>query len=537
MSESSDIGAAPQSSGAGVDRRWLAAAVAAITLGGLLLRLSSFDDPLLDDELSTYFIASASGLGGAIDLVRSDLEVTPPLYFALAWLTEGLGDPAIGLRLWPMLAGLATIPLTALLGTWTVGRRAAIVAALIVALSPFLILESADARAHPVMLVLVLVSTLALVRAVGGGRTGWWVAYAAFSCAAIWTHYTCVFVLAGQFAWAFLLFPKARPALIAANVAVAIGYLPWLVTGFPEDQSSPGNLIEILHPFGIESAGTDLARWSIGQPYVPLDSVPGDIAVAIFLAGLAVAAVGVLLAVRAAGDRAGWRPSDGLLLVIVLALATPVGEVLYSIVIGSLLTPRNLIASWPGLALALGALVSAPAKPLRIAATALVVGAFAIGAVMMLDADNQRPDYDAAAEYIEASGDPDAPVIEQPYSSNPLSPLEVSLNDPGRSIHQRHPVYRVGTPTRRAQERARDEGLPPVARLPAPTTEELGRKAASRARGGELFVVTPEPPASLPIDYVGPILEAIPSRLEEIDRREFPGVRRVTVRVFRVRPR
>ncbi len=48
----------------------------------------------------------------------------------------------------------------------TVGRRAALVAAALTALSPFLIFYSAEARGYELMIALVLVSTLALLRAV-----------------------------------------------------------------------------------------------------------------------------------------------------------------------------------------------------------------------------------------------------------------------------------------------------------------------------------------------------------------------------------
>ena len=65
-----------------------------LTLGGLLLRLPSFDDSLFGDEVSTYFIVTGHGVGQVLDWVRSDLEVTPPLFFVLAWATHSFGEPA-----------------------------------------------------------------------------------------------------------------------------------------------------------------------------------------------------------------------------------------------------------------------------------------------------------------------------------------------------------------------------------------------------------------------------------------------------------
>src|SRR5205085_11633972 len=102
---------------------------------GLLLRLSSLSNSLFGDELSTYYAVAGHGLGRTLQIVRSDQELNPPLYFALAWLFARLGDTPEALRLPSMLAGTAAIPLTYLLGMRTVGRRAAIIGAALVATS------------------------------------------------------------------------------------------------------------------------------------------------------------------------------------------------------------------------------------------------------------------------------------------------------------------------------------------------------------------------------------------------------------------
>ena len=57
------------------------------------------------------------GVGSVIHIdPQGDQEGTPPLFFLLAWLTKGI-DGAEGLRIVPLLAGLASIPLTYLLGS------------------------------------------------------------------------------------------------------------------------------------------------------------------------------------------------------------------------------------------------------------------------------------------------------------------------------------------------------------------------------------------------------------------------------------
>ena len=98
------------------------------------------------------------------------------------------------------------------IGARTVGRKAGVVAAALTALAPFMIFYSSEARAYQLAIVLVLLSTLALLNAVRDGRTGWWVAYAACSCAAVYTHYTSAFPLAAQLLWVLWAHPRrARP--------------------------------------------------------------------------------------------------------------------------------------------------------------------------------------------------------------------------------------------------------------------------------------------------------------------------------------
>ena len=104
-------------------------------------------------------------------------------------------------RWWP---GVATIPLVYLLGVRTVGSPAALVAAALTALSPFMIYYSAEARGYALMMALVALSTLAMLLAVDTRRTALvGPVRASARCAAVYTHYTCVFVL-------------GRPARVAA---------------------------------------------------------------------------------------------------------------------------------------------------------------------------------------------------------------------------------------------------------------------------------------------------------------------------------
>jgi mannosyltransferase len=541
--------------------RLLALVVGAITVVGLAVRLVSFGDSLFGDETSTYFIVTGHSLSRVVDLLQGNsVDLNPPLSFALAWATAKLGDPAQTARLVSLVAGTAAIPLTYLLGCWTVGRPAGLVGAALMALSPFLIFYGTEARSYGLVLLLVLLSTLALLRALQTRRFAWWAGYAACSCAALYTHYPPVFVLAAQFAWAFWAWPRARRALIAANAAAAVAYLPWLPSLIDNTHSQGAKTIGILEPFGLHAIRIDLGRWAVGHPYIPLATVPGRLAVTMLVAGLAAGTIGAALSIRRAGAGARLpRPSPGAVLVLLLCLATPVGAALISAFGDSIWDARNLTPSWPGLALAAGAVVTGARGMWRIAAISLVVGSFTIGAAKMLRVATHRPDYKAAASFIDRAGPPAAPLVEVPAPSpGPLTPLgDIALNRYGQSTAAHRPVLRLGAPPLDALLHAR-----PYAPVAATPPDVVARRAAALARGGTLFLAAPGsaplaalrrgavtaegaglgpalgagPPLAFATAALNPLhafLAALPSRFHHVETKTFRGFLPVSVYVFR----
>ena len=183
--------------------------LAGLTIIALALRLPSFGDSLWGDELSSNYVINGFGIGNVLEVTQSDQEGTPPLFFLLTWLTKGFGDTE-GLRVVSLLAGLAAIPVTYLLGERTVGRPAGMVGAALVALSPFQIFYATEARAYALTMLCCLLAALTLVLAIESGRTRWWVAYSLSVAAAAYTHYTAVFVLIALFGWAFLALARGR---------------------------------------------------------------------------------------------------------------------------------------------------------------------------------------------------------------------------------------------------------------------------------------------------------------------------------------
>lgn len=488
-------------------------------------------------------MTTGHSIGQVIDIVQGPQEVTPPLYPIVAGLTQGIGDSLNSLRWVSLLAGVACIPLTYLLGVRTVGRRAALVGAGVMALSPFMIFYATEARAYALMMLLVLGSSLALLQALEGPRRRWWALYAALSCAAMYTHYTAAFVLLGQAAWALGFHRHAWKWLVGANVAAAVAYLPWL-SSYQADKDSPGaDLIGVLQPFGLDAFTQDVLHWAVSHPGLNFSvrEMPGDVALALMALALVIAAA-VTAVELLSRERALRRPGEGVILVLVLAAVTPVLAGIYSAVDVSIFLPRNLIAGSPGLALVLGWVVTLPRQRVAyVAASVLLLAGFGIGGARLLDAEGQRTDYKAAARFIAERGGPGSVTVDLPGNSpGPLSQLDAAAA-PGEPSPRRPAILRLGRAPRAAQLE-----VGPFAAPPAPAAAAIARQAVRKAGArGEIFLVYPgrssladlrrETPGGLGAGF----LAALGPDYRAVEARSFPGffgLRPVTVYVLRRDP-
>ncbi len=492
--------------------------VVALTVVGLALRLVLVGDSLYGDELSTYYTVAGHGLGSTLANVRSDVELTPPLYYILTWLFARLGDTPEALRAVSMLAGVATIPLTYQLGARTVGVRAALFAAALTALSPLLIFYSTEARAYSLMMVLALLTTLALLRALDGHRSGW-IAYSACSALALYTHYTVAFVLAAVFVWALVRKPDARRALIIANGVAFIAFLPWWPEFRADTASVCAHIIAALEPFTATTAGREFAYWSFGTPLTGLAVIPGLTAALLLVLGLILA-----MAQRLAESRDRPAPSDGLWLVLALAVGAPIGAALYSALATNVFIARNLIASWPGLALLIGALVMRGGRARALIAPALVLAAFVIVALATLSPKNRRPDYAAAAAFIDRSAAADDAVLEASFPTpGPLTALYVAEAVRARNGGPRRTPILVGSRSIADQVKAVRAGAAPCVAMSITGSNSAAVARQVRALGGrQMFLVTWTPGARAP--SITGLERELEGQYRRTGTRTFPGL-------------
>jgi len=221
-----------------------------------------------------------------------------------------------------------------------------------------------------------------------------------------------------------------------------------IVVGLIADTHSPTlSILSALSAFTVHAARVDIEHWAIGFPYAQsntgLARLPG--VVALVLLGVAALAVAAGLSYRVRSGSVVARPSSRLALVLVLVLATPLGECVYSAIGNHIIGVRDMAASWPFLALSGAALASAVGRRTGLLAGALAAAAFALGAVRMFEPRFERPDYAAAAAYVATHATTQDVVIDVEgvlLTPGPLTGFDVAYHGHSRVVRGGIPAER-----------------------------------------------------------------------------------------------
>lgn len=210
---------------------WL---VPILILGGLTRFYNNTAIALWHDEaFSALFLRYSWGEM----MHRISLDVHPPLYYWILKLWSIIfGQGLLSLRSLSILFGILTI-----YGGYLFVKEAfeneklAILAAFFLAINPFQIQYSLEARMYTLGTFLVLISSYFLVKAVKTNQTSHWITYAVLAAASFYTHYFLFFSIAAQglyfiyFIWKEKKFDLIFKGLASYALSVAL-YLPWIPT-------------------------------------------------------------------------------------------------------------------------------------------------------------------------------------------------------------------------------------------------------------------------------------------------------------------
>lgn len=214
-------------------RSWTTAAdrfaLPLVLLLALALRVrEALAAPLWYDELYTL-AALKRDWPGVLAVMRADVH--PPLHFALGWLWYRVADSDLALRALPMAFGLAAIAAGWALARALFGRPAAHLAALLLALHPWHVHVSQEARSYPLLWLFLTLAWLGAWRWSESARARDAALFVTGASLALWTHYLAGPVLAVTFAWGVLRHarePRRLAAWLGLHAAVAALFAPVL---------------------------------------------------------------------------------------------------------------------------------------------------------------------------------------------------------------------------------------------------------------------------------------------------------------------
>ncbi|NOZ05323.1 MAG: hypothetical protein GXP41_03070, partial [Chloroflexi bacterium] len=212
--------------------------VVALVSLALILRLHSLGaESLWLDEATSLFLA------------RMDIptltawtahDIHPPLYYILLHLWLVFGESEFALRSLSVVAGVFGVVGIFLLASALFDKTTALLAALLLSVSPLHLWYSQEVRMYALVTTLTLFASWYLAMALESQRRRHWAGYVICSTLALYTHYYAIFLILSH--WAIVIFwigrARGRPhrqrevarAWVIVQGIIFLLFLPWLPT-------------------------------------------------------------------------------------------------------------------------------------------------------------------------------------------------------------------------------------------------------------------------------------------------------------------
>lgn len=324
-----------------------------------------------------------------------------PLYHLMlrGWLA-GAGVSDLALRAFSVLAGVLLLAVLYRLARRLLGPRPALVALLLLVVSPVLIWYAGEGKMYSLQPLLIASALLAL-----SARR--WLAFAGLMAAATFVHVLSPLALPVAFVWGLVLRRSGARVPVRAAVLAGLAILPVAVPllGVWWRGANLGH-----PPVGLAAMfSRSLALWAFGPAQPELVGLPW--------AGLLVVGAGLLGLAAFGATAAGPRTAA----VLVAWLLAPLAGLAVVSARVPLYEPRYLAWCAPALSLLVAAGLNAlRPRALRGAALIAVLGLAALG-VLAQRMEPIRPDNRAAAAWLGARAAPaDAAVFVIPYGRHPF---------------------------------------------------------------------------------------------------------------------
>jgi mannosyltransferase len=413
----------------------------ASTGGAFALRLIALGQrPIWYDEAFAVLYAEkpfATMLYGTVTQVGGAAADVHPLFFYTilhGWM-QAVGQSPIAVRMLAVLLGTATVAMIYLLARYLFDGRVGLVAAAIVAVSPFQIYYSQEARMYALLGFAATTMTYFFVRAWAHNRRADWLAFAFFGAMTLYAHNLGVMFVAGLDLWIAWVWLTQRAwrwhrlrAVVLSHLLMVGLFAPWLAI-------VPSQFGKIQQAYWVEQPGiTQLVQTLLIFHFAyDNEALPGWLLPLALLASVLVLTMVLFELVRQHRnhkpdlERACWPQSRGRWLLVSLTffpiLLTFAASQLRPVYIVRALLPSSL--AYYVLAASVLTERSVP-KAIKWGLAVLSVLIIAVSlANHYTYIQFPRPPYDQAAAYLRDHYEPDSAIIH----SNKLSFLPTHYYD------------------------------------------------------------------------------------------------------------
>ena len=394
-------------------RAWRALLPIILALAALL-RIGALDKSFYIDEIVTITVASQPP--DHMDDVMRQIDASPALYPLLLHVWMGVSHADAWVRLLSAVFGLLAVYVVARLGRETLGWRAGLGAAAVMAVAPAHVEYAQYVRSYSLFTLLVTLHVLLFVRWMDERRplTAWrFAAFTAVTAALLYTHYLSLLLFpveAAFAAWRFRTLPN-RAMLCGAALALGgvlfLPGIPLLMHNIEFDRIR--NADRPAPPSAVRLVPDILGELSVGQRNLGF-SDPTVRRVTLGLAALVFPALAILGIVR------GVRTDRDLVFLLIAVTAVPL-----AIYIGSgrkLVAIRFFVPFAAGYVVLLGAGLSSLAARRAVAAWLVVAGICAIPLTHFYSRFDWSYDHRPVAEAIVRDAGPrDVLLVVHPYEA------------------------------------------------------------------------------------------------------------------------
>jgi 4-amino-4-deoxy-L-arabinose transferase-like glycosyltransferase len=187
------------------------------------------------DEGYTAYLAQETDAGSLAANLR---KVNNPLHLLLVMGIVRVSRSEMALRFPSAMAAVLALPVVYLLGCRLSRRSTGLVAAFLLAISPFAIGYAQEARSYALFELFSALSLLLFLLALDRNRWTWWAGYALVTALALYTHFFSWFVVGAEVIFGLVLILRTTwrhrkldrrlPGLVASLLLVGLLYIPWL---------------------------------------------------------------------------------------------------------------------------------------------------------------------------------------------------------------------------------------------------------------------------------------------------------------------